>query len=96
MAANADGESTKPRELKSEQRAAEGRACVRDNYLAEVLAGLRGLRTLRDTPSWDWPRDPGKKFQEIPIDPRADASDRLVAAELAGDLTVMNDELADS
>src|SRR5713101_663725 len=54
------------------------------------------LKTLQDTPPWDWPRDAGKRFQEILIDPRANESDRLVAAELAGDLTVINDELADS
>lgn len=54
------------------------------------------LKTLQDTPPWDWPRDAGKRFQEILIDHRADESERLVAAELAGDLTVINDELADS
>src|ERR1019366_158658 len=54
------------------------------------------LKTLQDTPPWDWPRDAGKRFQEILIDHRANESDRLVAAELAGDLTVINDKLADS
>ena len=54
------------------------------------------LKILQDTPPWDWPRDAGKRFQRILIDRRADASDRLVAAGLAGDLTVINDELADS
>jgi hypothetical protein len=54
------------------------------------------LKTLQATPPWDWPRDAGKRFQEILIDHRADESDRLVAAELAGDLVVINDELADS
>jgi len=54
------------------------------------------LKILQDTPPWDWPRDAGKRFQEILIDRRANASDRLIAAELAGDLVVMNDRLADS
>jgi hypothetical protein len=54
------------------------------------------LKILQYTPPWDWPRDAGETFQEILIDPRADPSDRLAAAELAGDLVVMNDELADS
>jgi hypothetical protein len=54
------------------------------------------MKTLQDTPPWDWPRDAGKRFLEILIDGRADASDRLIAAELAGELVVMNDELADS
>jgi len=54
------------------------------------------LKTLQDTPPWDWPTDAGKKFQEILIDPKAKEPDRLIAAELAGDLTVINDALADA
>jgi uncharacterized protein (UPF0147 family) len=54
------------------------------------------VKTLQDTPPWDWPRDAGKKFQEILIDHQANETDRLIAAELAGDLTVINDELADA
>jgi hypothetical protein len=54
------------------------------------------LKTLLDTPPWDWPRDAGKMFRKILIDQRATASDRLVAAELAGDFTVINDDLADA
>ena len=52
------------------------------------------LKTLVDTPPWYWPRDAGRTFQKILIDRRANESDRLVAAELAGDLTVINDDLA--
>ena len=54
------------------------------------------LNTLLDTPPWDWPRDAGRMFQKILIDRRANESDRLVSAELAGDLTVINDDLADA
>jgi hypothetical protein len=54
------------------------------------------LKILQETPPWEWPRDAGKKFLELLIDRRADASDRLIAADLAGDLTVINDKLADS
>jgi len=54
------------------------------------------LKTFLDTPPWDWPRDAGKKFQEILIDHQANPTDRLIAAELAGNLTVMNDQLADA
>ncbi len=54
------------------------------------------LKTLLDTPPWDWPTDAGRMFQKILIDQRADESDRLVAAELAGDFTVINDDLADT
>jgi hypothetical protein len=49
-----------------------------------------------DTPPWDWPKDAGKIFQKILNDSRAEESDRLVAAELAGDSTVINDDLADA
>ncbi len=52
------------------------------------------VKSLMDTPPWDWPRDAGELFQKIVTDRRAQESDRLVAAELAGDLTVINDDLA--
>jgi hypothetical protein len=54
------------------------------------------LKILQDTPPWDWPEDAGKTFQEVLSNRRASDSDRLIAAELAGDLVVINDELADS
>ena len=54
------------------------------------------LKTLQDTPPWDWPRDAGKKFQEILTGPQANETDRLIAARLAGDLNVINDQLADA
>ena len=54
------------------------------------------LKTLLDTPPWDWPKDAGRLFQRTLIDQRANESDRLVAAELAGDFTVINDDLADA
>ena len=54
------------------------------------------LKTLIDTPPWDWPSDAGKMFQKILNDSLAQESDRLIAAELAGDSTVINDDLADA
>jgi uncharacterized protein (UPF0147 family) len=54
------------------------------------------LRTLADTPPWDWPRDAGKIFHELLTDNKANQSDRLIAAELAGDFTVINNELSDA
>lgn len=54
------------------------------------------LKTLINTPPWDWPSDAGKLFQNILHDSRAQESDRLMAAELAGDSTVINDDLADT
>jgi len=54
------------------------------------------LEILRDTPPWDWPRDAGTIIRKTLIDQRADESARTLAAELAGDLVVMNDEMADT
>ncbi len=54
------------------------------------------LKTLINTPPWDWPSDAGKLFQNILRDRRAQKSDRLMAAELAGDSTVINDDLAET
>ena len=54
------------------------------------------LKTLINTPPWDWPSDAGKLFQNILHDSRAQKSDRLMAAELAGDSTVINDDLSDA
>ncbi len=53
------------------------------------------LKTMKETPPWDWPEGSGKRFLEVLRDEQADESDRLLAAELAGDLTAINDELAD-
>src|ERR1700751_1117356 len=52
------------------------------------------LKTLLDTPPWDWPRDAGRMLWRILVDQRANETDRAVAAELAGDFTVINDDLA--
>src|SRR5271157_864328 len=52
------------------------------------------LKILLDTPPWEWPPDAGTMFLKILTDRRAKASDRLIAAELAGDFTVINDDLA--
>lgn len=54
------------------------------------------LKTLKDTPPCDWPEGAGKMFLGILRDGQADESDRLLATELAGDFTVINDELVDA
>ena len=54
------------------------------------------LRTLAATPPWDWPHDAGTLFHEVLTDNKADESDRLIAAELAGALAVIDDELSDA
>ena len=52
------------------------------------------LKILRDTAPWEWPKGAGKMFLAILRDPRADAADRLLAAGLAGEYSVINDALA--
>jgi hypothetical protein len=54
------------------------------------------LKSLQDTPPWEWPLDAGKTFLKFLIDPRAGESDRLIAADLAGDSVVIDDELAEA
>jgi hypothetical protein len=54
------------------------------------------LKPLLDTPPWEWPKNAGKMFRRVLTDRNANESDRLIAAELAGDFTVINDELADA
>jgi hypothetical protein len=58
--------------------------------------GQMDLKTLNVTPPWEWPADADALILEILTDARAEASDRLLAAELAGDLTVINDELVEA
>ncbi len=52
------------------------------------------LKALKDTPPWEWPESAGKTLLDILQDAQAGASDRLLAAELAGDFTVIEDKLA--
>jgi hypothetical protein len=40
------------------------------------------LKTLLDTPPWDWPRDAGWTLRKVLVDQGANESDRLIAAEL--------------
>lgn len=52
------------------------------------------LKILKDIPPWEWPQDTDKMLLGILRDDQRDESDLLLAAELAGDCTVINDELA--
>lgn len=68
----------------------------RGRNAAAVALNAMDLKTLLDTPPWEWPRNAGKILHRILIDRQADESDRTDAAELAGDLIVVNDEIAES
>lgn len=52
------------------------------------------LEFLQDTPPWDWPADAGRTILQTLRDRKAEDPARLVAAHLAGDLTVVDDEIA--
>jgi HEAT repeat protein len=54
------------------------------------------IHTLYDLPPWEWPEDAEAMILGLLQDARADAEERLLAAELAGDYTNMNDALADA
>jgi len=52
------------------------------------------LETLRELPPWEWPENAGELLLATLRDGAAAAEDRLLAAQLGGDLTVINDALA--
>jgi hypothetical protein len=54
------------------------------------------LKIFEDIPPWEWPEDAAKIFLEVLRDDQAVESERLLAAELAGDATVINDELVEA
>jgi hypothetical protein len=54
------------------------------------------LEALKEIPPWDRPADTGALVLRVLRDDQADESDRLLAAELAGDFTVINEELVDA
>ena len=52
------------------------------------------LKILRDIPPWEWPRGIGNEFLMVLRNPQAAAADRLLAAQFAGDLVVLDNFLA--
>jgi len=54
------------------------------------------LKTLKDTPPWDWPEGTAEKLVTVLRDEQATEPDRLLATEMAGDFTVVNDELVEA
>ena len=54
------------------------------------------VKELLGIPPWEWPQNAGEIFLKLLVDKQADASDRLIAADLAGELVVMNNQLADA
>ena len=54
------------------------------------------MKLLKETPPWEWPKDAGTAVLAILRDDSAEESDRRLAAEMAGDCTVINDDLAEA
>lgn len=54
------------------------------------------LRTLRDTPPWEWPPGTDTALLAVLRDGQAAGPDRLLAAGLAGDFTVINEDLVEA
>lgn len=53
------------------------------------------LKTLQDTPPWDWPEGASRIILDVLRgDDQTAETDRLIAAELGGDFTVIDDEMA--
>jgi hypothetical protein len=52
------------------------------------------LKRLSEIPTWEWPKGSDKLLGIVLRNRHAKASDRVLAAELAGDYGVINDELA--
>jgi len=73
------------------------RHCMtRKSRLMEPTGDRTDLRALLEMPPWDWPSDARLMFHKVLTDTNASESDRLVAAELAGDFTVIDDALSDA
>jgi hypothetical protein len=54
------------------------------------------LKALTELPPWDWPEGTSEALLGVLRDREATESERLLATELAGDFTVINDELVDA
>ena len=52
------------------------------------------LKVLEETPPWEWPLETDRFLRDVLMDDRAAAADRVLAAELAGNFAVINDDLA--
>lgn len=53
------------------------------------------IKRLLDIPPWEWPPGTDKMLLSVLRNREANPSERLIAAELAGDMTVIDDNLAD-
>jgi hypothetical protein len=54
------------------------------------------VKDLLEIAPWEWPGNAGEILLKLLVDKQAGESDRVIAAELAGDLVVMNERMADA
>ncbi len=54
------------------------------------------LKIIYEMPPWEWPAETAEKLLNVLGDPAADFSDRMLAVEMAGDMVVVNNELAEA
>jgi hypothetical protein len=54
------------------------------------------LDELKDTPPWEWPEDAADSLLAVLQDDKAEEADRLLAVELSGDFSVIDEELSDA
>ncbi len=54
------------------------------------------LKALSEIPPWDWPEDAAATILRALTEESTTPAERLLAAELAGDSTIVNDELAEA
>jgi hypothetical protein len=53
------------------------------------------LKTLLDIPPWDWPEDTAEMLVRVLDDDHTEASERILAAELAAEYAVLGDSIAE-
>lgn len=54
------------------------------------------IDVLKDTPPWEWPENAAKIFVEAIYDTESDLETRVIATNLAGNIVVMSDEMANT
>jgi hypothetical protein len=54
------------------------------------------MKALKNTPPWDWPEGTPEQLVSVLRDKQAAEPDRVLATEMAGDFTVVNDELVEA
>jgi len=59
------------------------------------MGNMMKLQQIYDIPPWDWPKTASTLFLEALQNSDGDEADRLLAAEMAGNFVVINDDLAD-